>query len=320
MTKVFPAISPQTYLPHPLHGPDRAWSETNCYADMWIEVLAAFGVPPESMLGFTLTQDFEGDQFTFFKPPAEDLEQLYGIINTELAIFDCLETHVAVQIERGRLCQVEADSFHLPDTKGVTYGIEHGKTTIAINRIDPAGKSLDYFHNAGFFELSGADYEGVFQHHAELNRRWIPYTDFAKFTAPPATEAVLREKALGLLSHHLARRPLANPLASFAEVFPAQVERVAQRPFGFFYLYAFNTLRQFGANFELLAAHLAWLDPGHFADETAAAQLIADNAKTTQFMLARAVTRRRFEPLTAALAPSISAWDEIMAALSAKVG
>ena len=52
----------------------RIWPETNCYVDLWIEVLAAAGFTPEAMLGFTLTQDFEGDQFTFFKVPLEDLE------------------------------------------------------------------------------------------------------------------------------------------------------------------------------------------------------------------------------------------------------
>ena len=97
------------------------WPETNCYIDLWIEVLAARGLPPEAMFGFTLTQDFEGDQFTFFKVPLEDLEALYGIRSTELAIYDRVETHVAEQLRRGRLCLVEMDSFYMPDTHGVGY-------------------------------------------------------------------------------------------------------------------------------------------------------------------------------------------------------
>jgi len=67
MTSVFSGIDPETYRAHALHSSERAWPETNCYVDLWIEVLASSGVAPEAMLGFTLTQDFEGDQFTFFK-------------------------------------------------------------------------------------------------------------------------------------------------------------------------------------------------------------------------------------------------------------
>ena len=66
------------FAAHPLHDADREWPETNCYVDLWIELLHARGLEPEAMLGFTLRQDFEGDQFTFFKPPLADLEALYG--------------------------------------------------------------------------------------------------------------------------------------------------------------------------------------------------------------------------------------------------
>ena len=71
---IFSGLGPDTYKPHALHQPERMWPETNCYVDLWIETLHAFGSEPEAMLGFTLMQDFEGDQFTFFKVPLEDLE------------------------------------------------------------------------------------------------------------------------------------------------------------------------------------------------------------------------------------------------------
>lgn len=317
---VFPALSPTSYRPHPLHGSDRAWPETNCYVDLWIEALSSAGLIPEAMLGFTLTQDFEGDQFTFFKPPLEDLEGLYGIICTELALYDTVENHVATQLERGRLCLVEIDSFHLPDTAGVTYHLAHGKTTIGINRLDPDARRLEYFHNAGYFGLSGAGYPFVFQHHVDPALRWIPYTEVAHFPATAATPAHQREVATALLTRHLARRPAVNPLAAFAAAFPNQVERVAERGIDFFHLYAFNTVRQFGANFELLSSHLAWLDADRFAAEAGAARAISDTAKTTQFMLARAVARQRFEPLASALDPAVDAWDVLFAGLDAKVG
>lgn len=320
MTTVFSRVAPQQYQPHRLHGADRAWPETNCYVDLWIELLSAYGTTPEAMLGFTVTQDYEGDQFTFFKVPLEDLESLYGIVVSELALYDSVEAHVATQIERGRLCLVEMDSFYLPDTAGTTYRTEHGKTTVGINRIDPAAASMDYFHNGGFFELSGEDYAGVFQHDVEPGLRWIPYTEFAKFPAAPVPVAQLRATARQLLSRHLKRRPTNNPLAAYAAVFADQVEQVAERGMDFFHLYAFNTVRQFGANFELLASHLEWLDAAEFSDEIVAARQISDTAKTTQFMLARAVARRRFAPLTTALEPTVTAWETVMAGLDEKVG
>ncbi len=318
MTSVFPQIDPATYQPHALHAADRIWPETNCYVDLWIEVLNAAGLPPEAMLGFTLTQDFEGDQMTFFKVPLEDLETLHNIRVTELAIFDRPENHVLEQISRGRLCLLEMDSFYLPDTRGLTYGTEHGKTTVAINRLDMAGRKMDYFHNGGFFSLSGEDFEGIFQHHlTEQDPPFLPYTEFAKFPAVRVDEHHIRSEAERLLRRHFARRPDSNPVRAFANVFPAQAEQLAEREFAFFHKYAFNTLRQMGANFELLASHLIWLGRG---EQAVHAEKIAETAKSSQFLLARALARKKFEPLATALDPAAEAWDLLMAGLSTELG
>ncbi len=322
MAAVFAGADPETYRPHALHDAERMWPETNCYVDLWIEVLNAFGAVPEAMLGFSLTQDFEGDQFTFFKVPLEDLESLYGIRATELAIFDRVETHIATQIARGRLCLVEMDSFYMPDTRGVAYGQEHGKTTVAINRLDLENKRLDYFHNAGFFRLEGADFDGLFHlNDGPDDLPFLPYTEFAKFPDKCPDEVHLRREAKRLLAVHFGRCPETNPVAAFASVFPKQVEAVADRPFGFFHKYAFNTLRQLGANFELAGSHLDWLAPdGSLRDSTDAARKISETAKSVQFQIARAVTRRKFEPLATALDPAIEAWDTLMATLAARIG
>lgn len=316
MAAVFPGLDPAGYTPHALHASERMWPETNCYVDLWIEVLASLGLAPEAMLGFTLTQDFEGDQFTFFKVPLEDLEGLYGIRCTELAIFDTVEAHVAEQIARGRLCLVEMDSFFMPDTRGVGYGQEHGKTTVAINRLDPANRSMDYFHNGGFFHVEGDDFDGLFHRGAcQEELPFLPYTEFAKFPEKWMDERTTREVAITLIRRHFARRPSTNPIAAFATVFPKQVEAIAERPFGFFHKYAFNTLRQVGANFELLASHLEWLLPNTTEHEREQALKISETAKSVQFQLARAVARRKFEPLAGALAPAAEAWDSLMEGL-----
>ncbi len=315
---VFANLRPQDYQPHALHAASRMWPETNCFMDLWIEIVHASGQSPEAMLAVTLAQDFEGDQFTFFKVPLEDLEALYGISSTELAIYDRVEDHIAVQIARGRLAVVELDSYFLPDTQGVGYHQDHGKTSVAINRLDIAGRSMDYFHNGGFYPLSGDDFDGLFQRNAGPDAPlFLPYTEFSKFPVQPKSALHVHECAQSLLCKHFARRPQRNPIAAFADVFPAQAEAVADRPFGFFHKYAFNTLRQFGANFELCAAHLEWLGQGQRFDTAVASALrISEIAKSTQFNLARAVSRRKFEPLSAALEPAISAWDDLMLSLS----
>ncbi|TCM79853.1 succinylarginine dihydrolase [Rhizobium sp. BK068] len=320
MRAVFPRVRPDGYQPHPLHSSERMWPETNCYVDLWIEVLNAVGAAPEAMLGFTLTQDFEGDQFTFFKVPLEDLEALYDIRVTELAIFDRVERHVEVQIARGRLCLIEMDSFYMPDTQGTAYRTEHGKTTVAINRLDFAGKRIEYFHNGGYFQLEGEDFDGLFQLNLKpQDPSFLPYTEFAKFPARIPEAAHVSTTARKLLERHFGRRPVSNPIRAFAEVFPQQVEAVAERPFGFFHKYAFNTLRQFGANFELAGDHLAWLSGNEFSSAIADARRISEIAKSVQFQLARAVTRKKYDPLRAALDPAADAWDSMMASLKERL-
>lgn len=318
---VFKHLDPAAYRPHALHDAERMWPETNCYVDLWIEVLASIGLAPEAALGFTLGQDFEGDQFTFFKIPLEDLESLYGIRATELAIFDRVEDHVEVQVARGRLCLVEMDSFYMPDTHATGYRKEHGKTTVGINRMDRENRVLDYFHNAGFFRLEGDDFDGLFEtHRSEADTPFLPYTEFAKFPDEPVTPDHPKREARRLLPLHFSRRPKENPVLAFARVFPSQVEKVAERDFGFFHKYAFNTLRQLGANFELAASHLAWLAEGdEFEVAAMHAARISEVAKSVQFQLARAITRKKFDPLSTALDPAVDAWEQLMDTLKQRL-
>lgn len=318
------ALDPATHRRHALHGPDRRWPQTNCWTDLWIEIVAALGNDPHAMLGFTVTQDYEGDQATFFKVPTEDMERLYGLRLLELSIFDRLEAHVVEQCARDRIVVVEVDGHFLPDTLGVSYRTTHPKTTIGITRIDPEGRRLDYFHNDGFFALEGEDYEGIFGRAGEpvAPEKLFPYCEFVKVPAhPPARD--LRAEALALLAHHLARRPRANPLAAWAADFPRHAADLATRPQEWFHIYAFNLPRQYGANFELLASHLAWLrEKGETGLDAAivAAEEIAETAKVFQFKLARAMARKKFDGLVEMIETMAAAWERIMADLDAKLG
>jgi hypothetical protein len=88
------ALDAARYATSPLHAQDRAWVEKNCYIDLWIELLHARGLEPLSCLGFTLAVDFEGDQWTFFKPSHDDLRTMYGVDVQELTVWRPLLDHV----------------------------------------------------------------------------------------------------------------------------------------------------------------------------------------------------------------------------------
>lgn len=306
------------YVPHPLHDGGRDWPETNCYVDLWIELLHGRGLVPEAMLGFTLRQDFEGDQFTFFKPPAADLERLYGLEVLELAVYAGLEAHALTQMAAGRPVLVEVDAIHLPDTHGTTYGRDHGKTTIGILALDPEAGELDYLHNAGRFRLSGADYAGIFG-----PTTLPPYAEFVKMVAAPLPAADLPGVALDLLAKHRARAPERNPVLAFREALTATAERLVVQPLSVFHAYAFNTTRQLGANFEMLASHLMWLEAngaGSFAPAAGAATDLSREAKAFQFQLARAFHRRQAEGLAARLDRLAATYERVFAALDGALG
>ncbi|GJD60507.1 DUF1839 family protein [Methylobacterium frigidaeris] len=301
------------YVPHALHAPDRTWPETNCYVDLWIELLHLRGLAPEAMLGFTLRQDFEGDQFTFFKPKAADVEALYGLEILELALYENLESHAQVQAVRGLPVLVEVDAFYLPDTAGTTYGREASKTTIAILALDPEKRFLDYIHNAGRFQLEGADYDGVF-----ARGRLLPYAEFVKPCGPALTGPELPGAALALLRRHRAHAPERNPVSAFREALAAKEDAFVQRPLSAFHAYAFNTTRQLGANFELLGSHLAWLTEagaGPFGEAAEAATRLAQEAKAFQFQLARAFARGKLTGLPERLSSAEATYAAVFAAL-----
>ncbi len=314
LLRTAPGLAPATpYVPHPLHAADRNWPETNCYVDLWIELLHGRGFVPEAMLGFTLRQDFEGDQFTFFKPPAADLERLYGLEVLELAVYGALEAQALIQVLQGRPVLVEVDAIYLPDTHGTTYGREHGKTTIGLLALDPETRTLDYLHNAGRFRLSGDDYHGIFG-----PAMLPPYAEFVKTVAPSLSPAELPGAALDLLRRHRTRAPRHNPVLAFRDALTRTAPALVQRPLSVFHAYAFNTTRQLGANFEMLASHLAWLKAtgsGPFGPASEAATRLAVEAKAFQFQLARAFTRRSAEGLAPRLDRLAGTYTDVFAAL-----
>ena len=72
-----------------------------------------------------------------------------------------------------------------------------------------------------------------------------------------ATE--LARIARSLLVTHVQRRPERNPIEHFGRRFAADLSSIQARGLAFYHQFAFATIRQFGAAYELLAQHLRWI-------------------------------------------------------------
>jgi Domain of unknown function (DUF1839) len=312
---------------HPLHDASRAWPETNCYVDLWIEVLHALELDPLACLGFTLSTDFEGDQWTFFKPPLGDLLELYGVDVQELAIWRPMIDHLREQVSRKRLVLVEVDAFHLPDTHATDYRRNHTKTTIAVESLDEASKRLGYFHNALYHELHGDDFTFLFEGGGtDIGATRVglpPYTEFVKMDRIIRRDRpALVEIAARILKRELERRPRQNPLTVFRERFPVDSDWLAARDLTAFHAYAFATLRQLGACFELASEHLRWLDGAEATHGGAAAhfETISTCVKALLFKVARMVNAKRKPDFDETLASMESAWAAGMEEVAARHG
>ena len=307
------------FVPNALHDASRSWPETNCYTDLWIELLANLGEPPAAAFGFAITQAYDGDQFTFSKIPFEDLRRLFGLTVQELSIYRTLEKHTVLHIARGCTVVLEVDAFYLPDTVATTYRQKHVKTTIAVDRIDPVAGRADYFHNATADVLSGEDYRGAFRLRPEFNAEpdlLPPYVEIVKRCAASLTPAALHETAIDLLRGHLSRRPAISPFSAWRDAFDGDLVSLLAAP-DTFHDYAFHYPRSIGANFELLGSYAAWLSQDRLDSVVAACNRVAQTAKVLQFRLARSVARGRPDACLDCFDTFSTAYSEVVTGLEA---
>lgn len=308
-------VSPEGWIAHRLHALDRDWPETNCELDHWIELAAFNGLEPEAMLGFTVAQDYLGDQFTLLVPPKEDLRRLYGASADMYALYGHFEDQIVARTAAGGVIALDTDAFYLPDSFGVSYRRRHVKTTIAIQAVRPQERSLDYFHNLGFWRLEGEDYDMVVFRppHLQIDDIIPPYAELIRFERDPMRGAGLRAATIDVLRTHLTRAPKRDPIPAFGATLADRAGALGAEGELAFHDWAFHTLRQLGANHELLGEHLAWLGDA-FAAAQKECRAVSSLAKTLQFQMARAVARSR-APDAAALLAEIS--RARMAALAA---
>jgi hypothetical protein len=319
-TDLRPSLSgqdPATYRPHALHSSSRSYRETNCYADLLIELLHGCGLEPLAVFGHLVRMDFEGDQWTFFKPPTEDLELLYGIDIHEMQPYRPLPRQIAEQIAQGRTIIVELDSWYLPDTAATSYRREHVKTSVAADAIDPEAQILRYFHGTGLYELRDEDYRGVFHVEGAPPEILPPYTEIVRFDAgEPLTGQDLRDAGRQLLVRHLGRRPRSNPFERFGASLTTALDELLRADLDAYHSYAFATVRMVGSAFEVAADHAGWVLGERAAASQSAMGEIVDGCKALSFRLAR---RRAFDPAPT-IATLAGAWERAIDGLEASVG
>jgi len=309
-------IDPSTYRPHLLHAPGRDWTESNCWTDMMIEVLHALGLEPLAASAFTLSSDFEGDQWTLFKFPPEDLRILFGLEVAELYVWRPVIDHVEENLALGHLVTVEVDAYYLPDTARVTYRSDHVKTGVVPQMLDRPGRRLGYFHNAGYFELGDEDFDGIFRLDTEPDASvLLPYMEVVKLERLRPGTAPL-DAVIALTRDHLERRPSTNPIPRFKKRLESDLPWLAQAGEAAFHLYSFGTCRQLGANAAMAGSFVEWLGLrlGGGLDLDAAAvhfQALSESAKGLEFALAR-VARGRSVDLEGPFAAMEASWGAAM--------
>lgn len=319
---VIPGLDAGAYQRHSLHSADAVWLEKNCYGDLWIELLHAQGLEPLAMLPFALAVDFEGDQWTFFKPSQEEIRALYGIDVQELTIWRPLLEHAVEHLGAGKLISTEADAFWLPDTAGTDYRNKHSKTTIVLADLDVQAGKLGYFHNAGYFELSGEDFRQTFRLDAGEDPSFLPlFAELVRIDRKvQRTPQELSQMAWALLQRHFERRPASNPFKRFGERFAADLPELQAKGLAHYHAWAFAAIRQAGAAFDLVAMHLRWQAGFGHSELNAAAEafdFIAQSNKALILKGARAVNSGKPFDSAPLFADMEAAWDRGMGLLQA---
>lgn len=323
MISAIPGLDPATYQRSPLHSEASTWPEKNCYVDIWIEVLHALRLEPLAVMPFLLTLDFEDDQWTFFKPPHEDLFALYGVEVQELNVWRPLLDHAQTHLAAGKMISTEADAFWLPDVAGTDYRRNHVKTTIVLNSVDAEAGTLDYFHNSSYHRLAGEDFERLFRVGAPSDPMFLPlFAEFIRHDRVQRRETRdLAQLSLGLVRRYLARRPRHNPVTRLGLHFRNVLPTLQERGLDYYHQWAFGTIRQLGASSEMVADNLDWL--GHSATFSApeaaeAFRSISSACKTFILKGARAVSTRKSGSLDDYFEAVAGAWETGITALEGR--
>ena len=311
------AANPEWYRSHFTHDSERTWPETNCYFDLWIEILHSLGMDPLPAFACTLSADHDGLQWSFIKQPPEDLRRLYGLEVTEENVWLPLLETVESGPRRQVLHTVEVDSWWLPDTAGTSYRADHVKTTIVPTRVDREARVMWYLHNAGLFELRDDDFDGIFGISVGTAIALPPYVEQIRRFPDRANEDAFAT----LAREHLARRAPGNPVERLAAGVREAMDWLPEAGMAVFHPWAFATLRQCGATAELAADYAAYANDFFAGAGNAAIHFrdVASTAKSVQYRMARVAGGRQTKPPVEALEQMAESWQTAMDIMAASV-
>jgi hypothetical protein len=311
----------------------------------WIELLGALGLDPHALWPAAVAIDFEGDQWTAVEPSRDELRALYGVDVQELVVWRPLAEHAIEHLAAGRTLMMAADAFRLPIVTDADHHRHHVTTTIVLNEIDLDARRIGFFHHAGYGEARGddvtqlldleddtsdleaiADWRGarVAQVGAAAvaldEGRLPPHVQFIRADRRVARSTEeLRMLARHHLDKQLAFRPADNPVRRFAARLADDLPLLREYGTPYHADWAACTLRTFGSAFELVSRGLAWQAESSAAwqDAARAFEQLAQDAKTLDQKLARAVAATRKTDTKKLLDAMAQRWDEGMAALDA---
>jgi hypothetical protein len=129
----------------------------------------------------------------------------------------------------------------------------------------------------------------------------------------------LAEVSADTLCAHLLRRPMHSPITRWRAAFPEHVDTMIARGEAYARVYAFNMMRQLGANFELLAHYLQWMRDQGFdipVQTHAGARKIASETMVMQCRLARALSRGRHDLCEASFDAIEDAYERVIPPLA----
>ena len=117
---------------------------------------------------------------------------------------------------------------------------------------------------------------------------------------------------------HLKRRPHTNPVRRFQERFERDLPALQEKGLAFYHAWAFGTIRQLGAAFELAALNLKWLTAEGtegLGTATAAFEELANSNKTFILKGARATNSRKPFDGAALFDGMANAWERGLTSL-----
>jgi hypothetical protein len=149
-----------------------------------------------------------------------------------------------------------------------------------------------------------------------------PYVEVVHLDRLREPTAVGVGEVLDAARAHLHRRPVTNPVPRFRDRLTADLPWLVTQDLEVFHRYAFGTCRQCGANAELAAEFVGWLDEhdgGGLEPVAGALRSISEASKALEFRLARAVAGRRVD-VEGTLDAMAAAWDTAMSGLQERYG